>query len=121
MIRKIIFLFIALPIAVLLIVLSVANRQPVTLSLDPFNQVNPALAFSWPFFVFLFCAVLAGMILGSLATWFSQGRHRKLERKNKAEALKWRDEATTQKKRAEELATELNPELKGLPTTGKAA
>ena len=121
MIRKILFLFIALPVAIILIMLSVANRAPVQMGLDPFNAANPAISINLPFFVYLFAALFIGMIIGSMATWFSQGKYRKTMRKEHREAVKWRDEAETQKKRAEELAVELHPELKALPTSERAA
>ena len=121
MLRKLVFLFIALPVAILLILLSVANRQQVQMSLDPFNSVEPAFAFSLPFFVFLFAAVLIGMIIGSMATWFKQGKYRKTARREASEVVKWQSEAQIQKKRAEELAVELHPELTTLPPSKKVA
>ena len=116
MLRKLTFLFIALPIAIVLICLSVANRHSVTFSLDPINAVDPALSFVMPFFVFIFVAFLSGMILGGIATWFTQGKNR-----NKSEVKKWQNEAENQKKRAEELAVELNSGLQSLPSSDKAA
>ena len=121
MFRKLLFLFVALPVAIVLVILSVANRQTVQMSLDPFNQTDPAIAFSMPFFVFLFGALMAGMVIGSMATWFKQGKYRKSARKEHSEAVKWQDEAESQKKRAEELAVELHPELKSLPPSERAA
>ena len=121
MIRKLVFLFVALPVAVVLIMLTVANRAPVRLSLDPFNSVDPAIAFTLPLFVCLFAALLLGMVVGSVATWFTQGKHRKKLRKERSDAVKWQSEAESQKKRAEELALELHPELKSLPASGRAA
>jgi len=121
MMRKLTFLFIALPVALILILLSVANRQPVRLGLDPFNTVEPVLSFTLPFFAFLFIAMFIGMFIGSMATWFSQGKYRKNARKEHSEALKWQDEAEAQKKRAEELAVELHPELEALPPSERAA
>lgn len=121
MTRKLILIFIAIPVAVLLILFSVANRHSAQLILDPFNPDNPVLAFELPFFVFLFLAVLTGMVIGSVATWFKQGKHRKYGRKEHAEALKWQMEAEAQKKRAEELAVELHPELAKLPQSERAA
>ena len=121
MVRKLVFLFVALPVAVVLIMLSVANRAPFQLSLDPFNSTDPAIAFTLPLFVFLFAALLLGMVVGSVATWFTQGKHRKKLRREHSEAVKWQGEAETQKKRAEELALELHPELKSLPASERAA
>ena len=119
--RKIVFLFVAVPIAIILVLLSVANRQDVRLGLDPFNTVDPVVSFTLPFFVFLFAALLLGMIIGSMATWFKQGKYRKNARKEHVEAVKWQSEAENQKKRAEELAVELHPELKSLPPSERAA
>ena len=121
MLRKLTFLFIALPIAIFLICLSVANRHSVTFSLDPLNSVDPAFSFALPLFVFLFIAFLSGLVLGGIATWFTQGKNRKQLRENKTEAKKWQNEAENQKKRAEELAVELNPGLEALPSSNKAA
>ncbi|WP_075997736.1 LapA family protein [Salaquimonas pukyongi] len=121
MIRKLVFLFIALPVAVVLIMLSVANRAPVQVSLDPFNATDPAIAFTLPLFACLFAALLLGMVIGSIATWFTQGKHRKKLRKEHSEAMKWQSEAEAQKKRAEELTRELHPELKSLPASERAA
>ncbi|MCB1384833.1 MAG: DUF1049 domain-containing protein [Nitratireductor sp.] len=121
MIRKLIFLFVALPVAVILIMLSVANRAPVRFSLDPFNAASPAFSLTLPFFVYLFLALLAGMVLGGAATWLTQGKHRKKVRTERSEAVRWQSEAVQQKKRAEELARELHPELKSLPSSEKAA
>lgn len=84
--KKFLWLVIGIPAAVLLIVFSVANRSPVVMSLDPFNSRNPAFAVELPFFVFLFVAVFAGMAIGGLAVWFSQHRHRKQARREKARA-----------------------------------
>lgn len=119
--RKLIFLFIALPVAVVLILLSVANRHPVRLGLDPFNPAEPVISFTLPFFAFLFLALFAGMVIGSMATWFKQGKLRKYARKEHDDAVKWQSEAGIQKKRAEDLAVELHPELEALPPSERAA
>lgn len=115
MMRKLVFLFIALPVAVILILLSVANRHAVTFGLDPFNPAEPAFSYTLPFFAHLFLAVFVGMIIGSVATWFKQGKYRKTARKEHTEAVKWQSEAEKEKQRAQELAKELHPELEALP------
>ena len=111
MIRKLANLFILLPVGILLVVLSVANRQPVSLALNPFRPEDAQLAVQAPFFVFLFAALMLGMILGSLATWFKQGRHRKQARVQSREAAKWQAEADTHKTRAEEIAGRGLPQI----------
>lgn len=74
------------PLAIVLVALAVANRMPVAFTVDPFNPGNPALTYTLPFFVFLFAALALGMVVGSLATWFRQGRYRKLARQRAIEA-----------------------------------
>lgn len=104
MTKKLINIVILLPIAVILIVLSVANRHAVTLAFNPFDPADPVLSISAPFFVYVFVAVIVGMLIGSALTWWSQGRHRKRARVEAQEAARWQSEARRNHKRAEELA-----------------
>ncbi len=106
--KKLISAIIFAPIAIVLIVLSVANRHSVTFNLDPINPEQPFLAVTLPFFVFLFAALFAGLVIGSISTWFSQSRHRKLAREKKREAAKWQNEAEEQKQRANQAAISNN-------------
>jgi len=119
--KRLIWLFVAIPAAVLLIVFSVANRTPVTLSLDPFATDTPALAFTLPFFVFLFLAFLCGLVFGGVATWLGQGRYRRSARFEKADANRWRDEADAQRKRAEGLAAAIHGGAPAVTDRNRAA
>lgn len=103
--KKIINIVILVPLAVVLIVLCVANRQWVTLALNPFRPDDQMLSAGAPFFVFLLSAFLVGAIVGSFATWLTQGKHRKRARHEARAAVKWRGEADQHKKRAEQMAT----------------
>jgi uncharacterized integral membrane protein len=107
MIKRIIALAILVPLGIVLIMLSVANRQAVTLALNPFDPTDAMLSVTLPFFVFLFLALITGMILGSLATWFKQGKHRKQARVQASEAVKWHTEADRQKAKAQQIAAAL--------------
>ncbi|WP_188823070.1 LapA family protein [Brucella endophytica] len=95
MTNRFVTIIILVPLAIVLVALSVANREMVTLTLDPFNPGNPALSWSAPLFVWLFGALIAGLILGSAATWVRQGKHRKRARESKAEADRLRREVET--------------------------
>mgnify|MGYP001120613195 CR=1 FL=1 len=86
MINRLVIVLIFVPIAIVLIALAVANRGAVAFTLDPFNPGNPALTLALPLFVLLFAAFGLGMIVGSMATWFKQGRYRKLARQRNLEA-----------------------------------
>ena len=106
MFKKLINIVVLIPVGVILIVLSVANRQSVTLALNPFRPEDSVLSVSAPFFVFLFLAVIVGMILGAAATWFSQGKYRKRARNEASQAVKWHAEAEKHRTRAETIASQ---------------
>ena len=93
LLRRIVATAVILPLAVILIALALANRQMVTLSLDPFNSETPALAFSTPLFVALFIALMAGVLIGGTASWIGQRKHRREKRMHRKEAEKLRAEA----------------------------
>lgn len=82
-----------LPIAILVVLLAVANRGPVTLSLDPFSQEAPEFAAQVPLFLVIFGAVAVGVLIGGIATWLAQGKHRRARRQYKREVSRLRDEA----------------------------
>lgn len=107
MTRRLLFIFISVPLAIVLVMLSVANRQPVRFSLDPFNAENPALAVEWPFFTYFFAALIVGLVAGSAITWWRQGVYRRNARETRAEAMKWQREAEDHRKRADELASQI--------------
>lgn len=80
------------PAALILIAVSIANRSPVTFSLDPFNAADPAIAVEAPLFWFLFAAIAFGILAGGLATWFGQAKWRRAARLEHAEAVRLRRE-----------------------------
>ena len=120
MLKKLITVFITLPIAIILIVLSVANRGPVAVTLDPFNPGNPALTFELPLFLVVFIALMAGVVVGGIATWLKQGRDRKSARREKGRAEEIRAEADALKKERAELRNEVAVTPSGLPLLGKS-
>lgn len=93
MVKKLTWWFILFPVSVLFVILAVANRHSVTLILDPFSPKAPALAVELPFFVYLFTALLGGLILGGIATWLGQGKWRRTARQGAREAHAWRTQA----------------------------
>lgn len=70
-------ILVGLPLAILAVALAVANRKPVTLSLDPFAPDHPAVSVTLPLFAIIFAAVIVGVIAGGVVTWARQGRYRK--------------------------------------------
>jgi uncharacterized protein HemY len=92
-VRRILWLLIAIPVAVVLVTLAVANRHDVRLVLDPFRPDTPVVSLVLPFYAYLFVAMLIGVIVGGVAMWASQGRWRKSARLKAKDAARWHAEA----------------------------
>ena len=103
MMKRLTTLLIILPIGIIVVALAVANRQAVSLSMPPYINDEPFVSLTLPLFAVIFISLLVGMVIGSCATWFKQGRFRKAARERKVEASKNAVEAEKQKTRAEEL------------------
>jgi uncharacterized integral membrane protein len=99
--RRLFFLVILVPLAIVIVILSVANRGAVVFSLDPFG--GNALSFAGPLFVFLFAALLLGIVVGGIAAWLRQGRWRQAARLERAEAARLRHELERLRARPAEL------------------
>lgn len=84
---------ILLPISILVILLAVANRAPVRLSLDPFSEQAPEFSFEAPLYALIFGAVALGVLIGGTAAWLNQRKNRKERRLFRREAQHLRTEA----------------------------
>jgi hypothetical protein len=93
MLRRMTWILVALPVAILLIALAVANRHGVRLVLDPFRPDEPVLSLVLPFYGYLFGTLLLGILVGGFATWLTQARWRRTARRRAAEAQRWQAEA----------------------------
>ena len=52
--RKLVTAVVLIPLAVIIVMFAVANRETVTVSFDPFNAAQPAFALTLPMFIFIF-------------------------------------------------------------------
>ncbi|MGH6673168.1 MAG: lipopolysaccharide assembly protein LapA domain-containing protein [Xanthobacteraceae bacterium] len=86
MLRKIAAALILVPLAIILIVFAVANRQAVTLSFDPFSANAPVASLTLPLFALIIATLIIGVIVGGVAAWFDQGRWRRHGRRWESEA-----------------------------------
>ncbi|MBX9682861.1 MAG: hypothetical protein K2X41_03645 [Hyphomicrobium sp.] len=93
MLRRILSLVIAFPVAAILVAIAVSNRQSVQLVLDPFRPEAPALAVDLPFYAYLLGALVIGVMLGGFATWMGQSRWRQTARTQGQRAARWQAEA----------------------------
>ena len=80
------------PIFIAVMFFAVANRKWVTLSLDPINEVNPALALDMPLWFLLFIGIFIGIIVGWFFCWRAQSKWRKLARDRQAQINKLQNE-----------------------------
>jgi len=85
--RKFLKAVILIPLALVILVFAVANRQIVTFSLDPFGTTDPAdpLVFAMPLFALATVLVIIGVLAGGIATWLRQGKWRRLARQREDE------------------------------------
>lgn len=92
--RKIIRYIFLIPIFIIVVALAVANRTPVSFSLNPFDPGHPVFTFQEiPLFFLLFCALLAGILLGGISSWRAQGKWRRRARKSQHEVKILQNEA----------------------------
>jgi len=92
MIRKAIAALVLVPLALLIVVFAVANRQPVTVSFDPFGAGDPALAATLPLYILVFILVILGVVVGGLSAWLRQHKWRRTARRAAAETRALRAE-----------------------------
>ena len=88
---RIIKLSFILCIAVVLIVLAIANRDPVVIYLLPTDValwLRMDLSVSLPLFLIIFGAIAAGLVLGFVWEWLREHRHRADASRSKRDATR---------------------------------
>lgn len=81
LVRKIIAAVILVPLAVIIIAFAVANRQIVTVSLDPFSAEHPAASLTLPLFALVIVLLILGVLIGGIAAWLRQSKWRRTARR----------------------------------------
>jgi len=81
LVRKIIAAVILVPLAVIIIAFAVANRQIVTVSLDPFSAEHPAASLTLPLFALVIVLLVLGVLIGGIAAWLRQSKWRRTARR----------------------------------------
>jgi uncharacterized integral membrane protein len=88
--RVLVKAIILVPIALLAIAFAIGNSNSVTLSFDPFSAAAPSYTVEQPLFIVVFAALIVGVFIGGVATWFGQGRYRRATRLHRREAERLR-------------------------------
>ena len=84
--RKFVAIAVLVPLAIVIVMFAVANREIITVSFDPFDSAHPALALKMPLFVLIFVLVAVGVVVGGIAAWLRQHKWRTRARRAEAEA-----------------------------------
>ena len=83
-------LLVFVPLGLALIALAIANRNPVRLGFDPFDKLEASPGISLPLFIVLFAALFVGVLVGGIAAWIGQSKHRRAARMARAETAQLR-------------------------------
>jgi len=86
--RRLFNWIVGLPVAVVAAIFAVANRQWVTVSLDPVSREAPFASIAMPLWVLFFCGILVGLVAGWIAAWFAHGKWRKAAREARIELVR---------------------------------
>ena len=84
--RKFVAIAVLVPLAIIIVMFAVANREVITVSFDPFDSAHPALALKMPLFMLIFMLVAVGVVVGGIAAWLKQHKWRIRARRAEAEA-----------------------------------
>jgi uncharacterized integral membrane protein len=98
--RKVIAAVILVPLAIIIIAFAVANRQNVTVSLDPFSAEHPAASLTLPLFALVIVLLVVGVLIGGIAAWLRQAKWRRTARRLEREIADLHIELETLKRTA---------------------
>jgi uncharacterized integral membrane protein len=93
-----------LPVTLAIVLFAVANRGPVRVSFDPFSREAPSMWLDAPLFAVVLAAIALGVVVGGIAAWLVQGKHRQAERRLRREVEALSRDAATLKARAPDSA-----------------
>ena len=109
MARKLLIWLVLVPLAIVILMFAVANRDLVTVSFDPFSAAQPAASLTMPLFVLIFILVLLGVFVGGIADWMRQSHYRRTARVLEGDVAGLRREVAL-----------LNERLAAVPPQGEA-
>ena len=96
--RKVVAAVILVPLAVLIVAFAVANREKVTIALDPFGPNSAAAWQTQPLFVVVIGALILGVVVGGIAAWLRQTKWRRTARRLEREVANLRAEVEALKR-----------------------
>ena len=100
MLRRILFFFVLVPLALAIVALAVANREMIAVSFDPFSSADPAFAVTLPLYGLALILLIAGVLIGGIASWLKQQKWRRVARRLEAENRALRAELDSMRRRS---------------------
>jgi uncharacterized integral membrane protein len=79
--RKIVAALVLVPLAIIITAFAVANRQTVTVSLDPFSADAPAASLTLPLFALVIVLLILGVVIGGVTAWLRHSKWRRVARR----------------------------------------
>jgi hypothetical protein len=101
MLRRLFFLFVLTPLALLIVALAVANHEMVRVSFDPFSATNPAFVTTIQLWILAFILLIAGVVIGGAAAWLAQRKWRRAMRRLELENRGLQAEVISLRRRAD--------------------
>jgi uncharacterized integral membrane protein len=98
--RKFVAAVILIPLAIVIVAFAVANRQIVTVSLDPFSSEHPASSLTLPLFALIIVLLIVGVVIGGVAAWLRQAKWRRVARRLEREVEELRSEVASLRRAA---------------------
>jgi hypothetical protein len=98
--RKFVTFVILVPLAIVIVMFAVANREVITVSFDPFSAAAPAFSVKMPLFALIFVLVGLGVVIGGVAAWLRQHKWRSRARRAEGEARDLRGRLDTAQPRS---------------------
>jgi uncharacterized integral membrane protein len=74
-----------LPIAAVVLCFAVANRHSVTIFFNPLIAEDQEYSIAVPLYLILLLMLMTGVMIGGIAAWLAQGKHRRAARRARAE------------------------------------
>ncbi len=74
-----------LPIAAVVLCFAVANRHSVTIFFNPLIAEDQEYSVAVPLYLILLLMLMTGVMIGGIAAWLAQGKHRRAARRARAE------------------------------------
>jgi uncharacterized integral membrane protein len=103
--RKFVAAAILVPLAIVIVAFAVANRQIVTVSLDPFSSEHPASSLTLPLFALILVLLIVGVVIGGVAAWLRQAKWRRVARRLEREVEGLRGEVASLKRSSGSVAS----------------